>query len=119
MGDRRPLQIRRLRLAAATAAFAATAGPALAQQNCWTDTTSSECPSGGWHVLQFKNGCSGGERTVNVCVKWTSGVSNGLVARFFSFASGGGLAEVHPGLCDNGAISYNWRNDGDAPDCPK
>ena len=80
--------------------------------------TPNECPNGGWHVLQFKNGCTGGEKTVNVCVKWTSGASNGLVARMFSFSNGGGVAELHPGLCENGAISYNWRNDGEVPDCP-
>ena len=101
-------------------AAAAIAGPAVAQQNnCWTDATPNECPNEGWHVLRFKNGCSGGERTVNVCVKWTSGVSNGVVTRLFGFANGGGVAEIYPGLCDNGAISYNWQYDGSTPDCPK
>jgi hypothetical protein len=81
MGDRRPLRIGHAWLAAAAAALAMVASPASAQQNCWTDATPNECPNGGWHVLQFKNGCTGGEKTVNVCVKWTSGASNGLVAR--------------------------------------
>ena len=118
MGDRRPLRIGHAWLAAAAAALAMVASPASAQQNCWTDATPNDCPNGGWHVLQFKNGCTGGEKTVNVCVKWTSGASNGLVARMFSFSNGGGVAELHPGLCENGAISYNWRNDGEVPDCP-
>jgi hypothetical protein len=118
MGDRRPLATERLRLAAASALLVAAANPALAQQNCWTDVTPSNCQSGGWHVLQFKNGCTGGEKTINVCLKWTSGVSAGVVARFASFANGGGTAEVHPGLCDNGALSYNYQYDGGVPDCP-
>ena len=80
MGNRRPLAIRRFRLAAASVLLPAVASPALAQQNCWTDVTPNNCQSGGWHVLQFKNGCSGGEKTINVCLKWTSGVSSGVVA---------------------------------------
>jgi hypothetical protein len=118
MGDRRPRGKARLRLAAASALLIAAASSALADPNCWTDATTSDCPSGGWHVLQFKNGCSGGEKTINVCVKWTSGTSNGLVARFFSFANGGAMAEFHPGLCENGGISYNWQYDGSVPNCP-
>jgi len=119
MGDRRPLAVKRLASAAAGLLLAAAAPAAAQQQNCWTDVTPNECPTGGWHVLQFKNGCSGGERTINVCVKWTSGASQGLVARFFSFANGGGTAELHPGLCENGGISYNYLYNGDSPDCPK
>lgn len=118
MGDRRPLAIRRMRLAAASALLLAAASPALADQNCWTDVTPSNCQSGGWHVLQFKNGCAGGEKTINVCLKWTSGVSVGMIARFASFANGGGMAEIHPGPCDNGALSYNYQYDGGVPDCP-
>ena len=111
---------RRLRIAPVWGVAAMLMGePAAAQQTCWTDVTPSECSSGGWYVLQFKNGCSGGEQTVNVCVKWTSGASNGVVTRLFSFANGGGVAELHPGLCENGAISYNFRYDGSAPDCPQ
>jgi hypothetical protein len=91
---------------------------ALAQENCWIDVTPNECPDGGWHVLKFKNGCSGGEKSVNVCLRWTSGVSSGVVTRFASFANGGGIAEFHPGPCENGAVSYNFRYDGGSPDCP-
>ena len=69
MGDRRPLAIGRLRLAAASALLVAAASPALADPNCWTDVTPKECPNGGWHVLQFKNGCGGGEKTINVCAQ--------------------------------------------------
>ena len=119
MGDRRPLGIERLRLAAASALLAAAANPALAQQNCWTDVTPSNCQSGGWHVLQFKNGCSGGEKSIDVCLRWTSGPSSGVVTRFASFANGGGTAEIHPGPCDNGALSYNYKYDGGVPDCPQ
>ena len=118
MGDRRPLGTQRLRLAAASALLVAAASPTLAEQNCWTDVTPSNCQSGGWHVLQFKNCCGVGEKTINVCLKWTSGVSAGVVARFASFANGGGTAEVHPGLCDNGALSYNYQYDGGVPNCP-
>ena len=59
--------------AAASALLVAAASPALAEPNCWTDVTPNECPNGGWHVLQFKNSCSGGEKTINLCLKWTSG----------------------------------------------
>ncbi len=118
MGDRRSLAIGRRRLAAASVLLAAAASPAAADPNCWTDVTPKECPNGGWHVLQFKNGCGGGEKTIAICVRWTSGASMGVVTRFASFANGGGTAEFHPGLCDNGAISYNWQYDGSAPNCP-
>ena len=118
MGDQRPLATARLRLAAASALLIAAAGPALADPNCWTDVTPDACPTGGWHVLQFKNGCGGGEKTINLCLKWTSGTSSGVVTRFASFANGGGIAEFHPGLCENGAVSYNYRYDGGVPDCP-
>jgi len=111
---------RRLRIAPRWAAVAMLmAAPVSAQQSCWTDVTPNECPSGGWHVLQFKNGCSGGEQTVNVCVKWTSGASSGVVTRLFSFANGGGVAELHPGPCENGGLTYNFRYDGGLPDCPQ
>ena len=118
MGDRRSLGIERLRLAAASALLVAAANPALADQNCWTDVTPNECPNGGWHVLQFKNACGGGEKTINLCLKWTSGTSSGVVIRFASFANGGAIAEFHPGPCENGAVSYNFRYDGGVPDCP-
>jgi hypothetical protein len=118
MGDRRPLGIGRLRRAAASALLIAAASPTLADPNCWTDVTPDACPTGGWHVLQFKNGCGGGEKTINLCLKWTSGTSSGVVTRFASFANGGGIAEFHPGLCENGAVSYNYRYDGGVPDCP-
>jgi hypothetical protein len=108
----------RIRLAAASALFVAAANPALAE-NCWTDVTPKDCVSGGWHVLQFKNGCGGGEKTINVCLKWTSGVEAGVVTRLAGFANGGGTAELHPGLCDNGVISYNYQYDGSVPDCPQ
>ncbi len=118
MDDRRPLANSRLRLAAASALLLAAASPALADPNCWTDVTPKECVDGGWHLLQFKNGCGGGEKSINVCVRWTSGVSAGVVMRLGSFANGGGTAELHPGLCDNGVISYNWQYDDSVPDCP-
>jgi hypothetical protein len=118
MGNRRCLAIGRLGLAAASAWLIAAASPASAQQNCWTDVTPKDCPAGGWHVLQFKNGCGGGEKTINVCLKWTSGVSVGVVTRLVGFANGGGTAELHPGPCENGDISYDSRSDGSAPDCP-
>ena len=118
MGVRRPLGKSRLSLAAAGALLVAAAGSAFADPNCWTDVTPNECPNGGWHVLQFKNGCSGGEKSINLCLKWTSGTSSGVVTRFASFANGGGVAEFHPGPCENGGVSYNWRYDGGVPDCP-
>jgi hypothetical protein len=117
MGDQRPLAIGRLWLAA-SALLVAAASPVLADPNCWTDVSPNECPDGGWHVLQFKNGCSGGEKSIDVCLRWTSGPSSGVVTRFASFANGGGIAEFHPGPCDNGVISYNYQYDGGSPDCP-
>ena len=118
MGDRRPLSVGPLWLAAAGALALVAASPAVADPNCWTDVTPNECPNGGWHVLQFKNGCSGGEKSINLCLKWTSGTSSGVVTRFASFANDGAIAEFHPGPCGNGGVSYNWRYDGGVPDCP-
>ena len=99
--------------------FSAAAGQQSAPQQCWTDvTTHGGCSSGDWHSLQFRNKCSGPERTVNVCVKWTSGRSSGVVNRLAASAAGGKVAEIKPGLCANGNISYNYRSDGDVPKCP-
>jgi len=103
---------------AAGALVAAAASPAWAV-DCWSDATVSGCESGGWHLLQFKNGCEGGTRMINVCVKWTSGPSAGVVNSFANSAEGGGVAEIRPGMCDNGAISYTWRRDGAVPTCPR
>src|SRR5712691_4716588 len=86
--------------------FSAADAQQAAAQQCWTDATTHGCTSGDWHRLQFRNNCSGGERTVNVCVKWTSGRSSGVVNRLAASAAGGKVAEITPGLCANGNMSY-------------
>lgn len=98
--------------------MAALVTPAAAQ-NCWTDVTTHGCTSGNtWHILQFRNNCSGGQRTVNVCVKWTSGSAAGRVNRFGAYANGGQVAEVNPGLCSMGGLRYTYKYDGSVPNCP-
>lgn len=101
----------------AALAVTALAGPAAAQ-NCWVDVTTHEaCKPTEYMSLQFKNICGGGQRTINTCVKWTSGPNSGVVNRLGAYASGGQVAVINPGLC-NGSLRYTWRRDGSVPNCP-
>ncbi|HUZ34590.1 MAG TPA: hypothetical protein VMV19_21175 [Xanthobacteraceae bacterium] len=107
-----------LLVAGASLAFAAVVVPAAAQ-NCWTDVTVPQsCAPGVFHLLQFKNNCAGGQRTVNTCVKWITGTSAGLVNRLGGSAAGGQVATITPGLCTAGDIRYTYRADGAPPACP-
>lgn len=111
---------RRMRMAWTAAAVILAAGVAPAwAENCWTDVTTHGCAAGGWHLLQFRNNCAGGTRLINVCVKWTSGASAGVVNRLANSTAGGGVAQIQPGMCDNGDISYTFRFDGSVPGCPQ
>jgi hypothetical protein len=88
-------------------------------QNCWADvSTHSGCRPGDAHRLQFRNNCAGGQRTVNVCVLWTTGSSSGQTNRHGAYATGGQVALITPGLCQNGDFRYTWRADGSPPACP-
>lgn len=102
----------------ALAAVAAVwADPTLAE-NCWSDVTVHGCAAGAWHTLQFRNNCAGGPRTVNVCVRWTSGTGAGQVNRLAGSAAGGQVVRMTPGLCSNGGIQYRYNLDGSVPSCP-
>ena len=115
------MSTRRITIAWAASAVVLMAGAAPAwAQNCWTDVTTHGCANGGWHLLQFRNNCAGEARTMNVCVKWTSGPSAGVINRLASLPiGGGGVAQIQPGMCANGDLAYNWRSSGLVPDCPK
>jgi len=110
---------RKVAWAAASLVVAAGAASAAWADDCWTDVTTHGCAAGGWHQLQFRNDCNGGTRLINVCVKWTSGASAGVVNRLAASAASGGVALIQPGMCDNGDISYTYRVDGSVPGCPK
>ena len=89
-------------------------------QECWEDVTTNGCEGGeggaDFHQIQLRNTCSGG--TVNVCVKWTSGDSAGVVNRFAGYAGAGEVATITPGMCQNGDLQYTYNTDGSVPDCP-
>jgi len=110
---------RRIGMALAAAIVVAAGAAPVRADNCWSDVTTHGCVAGGWHLLQFRNNCAGGTRTINVCVKWTSGASAGVVNRLANSAAGGGVAQITPGMCANGDLSYTFRYDGSVPGCPQ
>ena len=92
--------------------------PSVAAEDCWTDVTVSEpCGPKDWIQLQFKNSCTGGPHSVQVCVRWLTGPNAGVLNRLGSYANGGEVAVVTPGMCV-GKIRYNYNRDGSTPDCP-
>jgi hypothetical protein len=95
----------------------AFAGPALAQE-CWEDTTPAACPVGTAQILKFKNSCPG-TKTVNICLKWTSGTQAGTVKRFKASAPKDKIAEINIGQCNSGQFNYMHNEDGSEPGCPQ
>jgi hypothetical protein len=106
-------------LVASVALLTGTLAPAAKAEDCWSNVSgSSGCRAGDWHRLQFKNNCAGGQRTINICVLWTTGPNAGQRNRYGAYATGGQVAVITPGLCQNGSLRYHWRRDGNPPDCP-
>jgi hypothetical protein len=97
--------------------LAALAGAALAQE-CWEDMTPAACPVGTAQILKFKNSCPG-TKTVNVCLKWTSGEQANTVKRFKSSAQKDKIAEINVGQCNSGQFNYTHNEDGSEPGCPQ
>jgi hypothetical protein len=91
--------------------------PALAQE-CWEDTTPAACPVGTAQILKFKNSCPG-TRTVNICLKWTSGQQANTVKRFKASAAKDKIAEINVGQCNSGQFNFTHNEDGSEPGCPQ
>ena len=104
--------------AAVTLATLISASGAAFAQTCWTDVSAASCTGREgqyFHVLQFKNNCSGGQRSIDVCVRWTGGPNTG-VQYFTGLARGGDIAFVTPGVCKT-RFRYNWNPDGSRTSC--
>jgi len=87
--------------------------------NCWTDVTVYQpCAPGIFHKLQFKNNCPGGQRYIQVAVKWITGNNAGQITGYGGNAIGGQVAEITPGLCSVGDIRYTYNSDGTTPNNP-
>jgi hypothetical protein len=91
--------------------------PALAQE-CWEDMTPAACPVGTAQIIKFKNSCAG-TKTVNICLKWTSGQQAGTVKRFRASATKDKIAEINVGPCNSGQFNYTHNEDGSEPSCPQ
>ena len=119
MSDRRPLGVWRMRLAAASALIVAAASPAVAQQKCWTDVTPNECPSGGWHVLQFKNSLQrrreDDQRLPQMDVRRIGGRGGPLSSVSPTAA---GRRRFTPARAKMARSHYNYQYDGSVPNCP-
>lgn len=91
--------------------------PALAQE-CWEDTTPAACPVGTAQILKFRNSCPG-IKTMNICLKWTSGKQANTVKRFKASAATDRIAEINIGQCNSGQFNVTHNDDGSEPDCPQ
>lgn len=89
-------------------------------EDCWINVTPpQECNQFDFKVLQFKNSCPGGQRTITACVTILTGPIAGTRFPMARQAGYDEIAEFSIGKVCAWDIKYDWRADGSAPPCER